>query len=67
MPTNTFAGSAVRLDFRFNFNEHLRESVMDPVLYDVWDGRARRSVAQTNDPQTVAFYAGVGYTVRIAS
>lgn len=40
---------------------------MDRPVYTVWDGRGMRFVAQTNDPQTVAFYAGVGYTVRIAS
>lgn len=40
---------------------------MDRTVYNVWNGSGMRFIAQTDDPKTAAFYANVGYTVRIAS
>jgi len=36
----------------------------NPAVYDIFNGRQR--VGATTDPKMVAFYAGIGYTTRIA-
>lgn len=37
------------------------------VTYQILATRSLRVIAETNDPQTVAFYANVGYMTRVTS